>query len=190
MRSVLDRPSNHGYGTVAIAFHWATAILVLCAFIMGPGGSEQHVYSPARDFDRQIHEALGLTVFAMTLLRLTWRLLVSPPVLQSSPRWLVRLSRTVQAALYALLFITPATAVLGAWLEGHPLTLWLLGNVPPLIPEFHALGRSIAEVHTILGDTVMWVAGFHAAAGLFHHFVLKDAVLLSMVPAGLRNRII
>jgi cytochrome b561 len=33
------------YGTVAQFFHWATAILVLVAFIYGPGGSESRVYA-------------------------------------------------------------------------------------------------------------------------------------------------
>ena len=41
--------------------HWLTAILVLVAFIYGPGGSEQRVYSAARDFDRQLHETAILT---------------------------------------------------------------------------------------------------------------------------------
>ena len=31
------------YGTVTQALHWATAVLVVLAFIYGPGGSEQRV---------------------------------------------------------------------------------------------------------------------------------------------------
>jgi len=30
----------------------------------------------------------------------------------------------------------------------------------------------------------MWLAGFHAAAALYHHFVLKDGVLRAMLPGG------
>ena len=56
--------SGARYSAVAQALHWATAILVLVAFIYGPGGSEQRVYSHARDFDRQLHETLGLCVLA------------------------------------------------------------------------------------------------------------------------------
>jgi cytochrome b561 len=36
------------YGAVAQVFHWVAAILVLAAFIYGPGGSERRVYSLAR----------------------------------------------------------------------------------------------------------------------------------------------
>jgi cytochrome b561 len=176
-----------GYGSVAMAIHWLTVALVVVAFIMGPGGSEQRVYSAANDFQREIHEVLGLTVFALTVLRFVWRALAPAPTLPPAPGWMEPVSRIVQGLLYALLFATPMTAVAGAWLEGHPLTLGLLGNVPPMIPETHAAGRVVAEVHTFLGDTILWLAGLHAAAALFHHFVLRDAVLLSMVPQRWRR---
>ena len=29
---------------------------------------------------------------------------------------------------------------------------------------------------------ILWVAGFHALAALYHHYVLKDKVLVSMLP--------
>ena len=170
-----------------MAFHWITAVLVVAAVVMGPGGSEQRVYAAAKDFERQVHEVLGLTVFGLTLLRLLWQVFATAPHLPSTPRWMHRASKIVQGLLYALLVVTPVSAIVGAWLEGHPLTLGILGNVPPMIPESHAAGQIVAKIHTILGDTIVWLAGFHAAAALFHHFVLRDEVLLSMLPQ-LRKR--
>ena len=55
------------YGAVAQALHWATVIFVLIAFIYGPGGSEERIYAAARDFDRQLHETLGLCVLALVV---------------------------------------------------------------------------------------------------------------------------
>jgi len=178
---------GRGYGVVTIAFHWLTVALVLVAFTMGPGGSEQRIYSAASDFQREAHEVLGLSVFALTGLRLVWRALVTAPELPPLTGWMESFSRIVQGLLYVLLFAIPTTAVAGAWLEGHPLTLGFLGHVPPMIPEAHAAGHVVAEIHTVLGDTIVWLAGFHAAAALFHHFVLRDAVLLSMVPPRWRR---
>lgn len=129
-----------------------------------------------------IYEVLGLSVIGLTLLRLAWHAFAPAPQVLSMPRWMKYLSKIVQGVLYALLISTPASAIAGAWLEGHPLTLGLLGNLPPMIPEAHAAGQSIAQIHPILGDIVIWLAGFHAAAALFHHFVLRDEVLLSMLP--------
>ena len=73
----MEHRSRARSGAVAQAFHWVTAVLVLVAFIYGPGGSEQRVYSPARDFDRQLHETLGLSVLALVVMRVLWRMLNS-----------------------------------------------------------------------------------------------------------------
>ena len=182
-----DNTPSGGYGTGAMAFHWLTAVLVLAAFIMGPGGSEQRVYSATRDFDRQVHEVLGLTVFTLTLLRTGWRAFVTAPPPEAMPAWMVRTSKIIQGLLYLLLLATPISAVTGAWLEGHPLTLGVLGDIPPMLAESHALGTTVSEIHTYLGDAVMWLAGLHATAALFHHFVLRDGVLMSMLPKGMRR---
>jgi cytochrome b561 len=170
------------YSAVAQAFHWLTAIVVLVAFIYGPGGSEERVYSVARNFDRQLHETLGLTVFALVLLRLLWRLMDTRPTAENLPRWMDVASRAVQGALYLLLFAVPMTAIAGAWLEGHPLTLLAGIEIAPRLAESHALGETVAEIHTWLGDAILWLAGLHAVAGLYHHFMRKDGVLVSMLP--------
>jgi cytochrome b561 len=92
-------------------------------------------------------------------------------------------SRLVHWALYALLGAVPLTAIMGAWLEGHPVKVIGLGEIGPFFGPSHALGESISAIHPLLGDVIVWVAGFHAAAALFHHFILRDRVLLSMLPS-------
>lgn len=175
------RPRTH-YSPIAQTIHWLTAVLVLAAFIYGPGGSEQRVYMPARDFDRQLHESLGLCVFALLVIRLVWRLLGARPQPAPVARWMGIASKAVQGCLYLLLVAVPVTAVMGAWLEGHPLTLLAGLQIAPLLNVSHDLGSQIAEIHTWLGDVILWLAGFHALAALFHHFVLRDGVLASMLP--------
>jgi cytochrome b561 len=171
------------YGAVAQAFHWLTAVLVLVAFLYGPGGSEQHVYSAASDFDRQLHETLGLCVLILSALRLAWRLFDQQPDPEPVARWMGFAAKVVQVLLYILLFVVPLSAITGAWLEGHPLT-WLGGEIGPWISSSHDLGARVASLHGWLGDIILWIAGLHAAAALFHHFVLKDGVLRSMVPGS------
>ncbi len=174
--------SGARYSAVAQALHRATAILVLVAFIYGPGGSEQRVYSHARDFDRQLHETLGLSVLALVAMRLTWRMVDTRPDLPQVARWMSVAAKVIRVALYLLLFGVPLTAIAGAWLEGHPVTLIAGVEIPPGVALSHDTGATIASIHTWLGDTLMWIAGLHALAGLFHHFFLKDDVLLSMLP--------
>lgn len=170
------------YSAVAQSLHWATAVLVVAAFAYGPGGSEQRVYSLAEDFDRQIHETLGLAVLALALTRLGRRAFDVAPDHLPMPPWMRLLSQVVRATMYVLLLMVPLTAIFGAWLEGHPLAL--LGNfrISPLLAEVYPVGSAIASVHTWLGDAILCVAGVHAAAALYHHFVLRDGVLRSMLP--------
>jgi len=182
-----DRSHTH-YGTVAQIFHWLIALLVLLAFVHGPEGSEQRVYSATRDFDRQLHETLGLCVFALVAMRLVWQLFDKRPVPAQGPRWMGVVALAVKGALYFLLFAVPLTAIAGAWLEGHPLTLLTGIEIPPLFAKSHNVGATIADTHTWLGDTILWLAGVHALGGLYHHFVLKDGVLASMLPRWLPLR--
>ena len=95
-------------------------------------------------------------------------------------------SKAVQGLLYLLLMAVPVTAVLGAWLEGHPLTLLAGIEVASPIAASHDTGVSIATLHTWLGDAILWLAGFHAIAAIYHHTFLKDDVLAAMLPKWLK----
>jgi cytochrome b561 len=177
------------YSAPVQLLHWLTAVLVLIAFLYGSGGSEQRVYSAARDVDRQLHETFGVAVFALVVVRVLWRATGDRPEPPAVARWMELAGKIVQDALVVLLVAIPLTAITGAWLEGHPLTLLTGMRVPPAIAESHALGETIARVHTWLGDTLMWVAGCQALAGVYHHFILRDGVLKSMLPRrGLSDR--
>lgn len=182
MKNRTESSTPTRYGIVALSFHWVTAILVLAAFIYGPGGSEQRVYLPARDFDRQLHETLGLCVFALVALRLLWRLVDTRPEPPPLSRWMGIAAKAVQGSLYLLLFALPVTAIAGAWLEGHSLTLLAGVTIASPLGLSHAVGATIATIHTWLGDAILWLAGLHALAALYHHLILKDKVLSSMLP--------
>jgi cytochrome b561 len=175
------------YGAIAQLFHWVTAVLVVAAFTLGPGGSEERVYAAARDADRQLHETLGLCVFVLVILRMIWRSLDKRPDPPLVPRWMGVGAKLVQLTLYALLVTVPLTAIAGAWLEGHDLTLVAGGRIAPLLPTAHTAGEALAELHGWLGDLILWLAGLHAVAALYHHFLLKDGVLVSMLPRWLAS---
>lgn len=183
----MNQQTTTHYSTASRIFHWLTAILVLVAFIYGPGGREVRVYSAAHDFDRHLHETLGMSVLILTVLRVGWNLFDKRPASPDVPKWMTVSARVVQVALYVLLFAVPMTAITGAWLEGHPLTLLGGLEVPPVLAMSHDVGAKVAKVHTWLGDTIIWVAGAHALTALFHHYILKDDVLRTMLPGDKRS---
>ena len=171
------------YGTVAQLFHWLTAGLVLAAFLVAEGGPPSRVYGEANAAALQLHESLGLAVFALVVGRLIWRLFDRHPQSPAMPGWMGISSKATHRALYGLLIAVPGTAILGAWFDGHPITVHGLGSVGPFFATSD-LGASLAGIHGTLGDLMMWLAGLHATAALYHHFFLRDRVLKTMLPGS------
>jgi cytochrome b561 len=169
------------YGGIAQMFHWLTAVLVLAAFLVSEGGPPARVYGEANAATLLLHESLGMAVLLVVAVRLIWRAVDRLPDEVPMPQWMALLSRVTHWGLFALLVAVPATAIVGAWLGGHPVTIYGIGAIGPFFGRSD-LGETLAEVHGFLGDTVMWLAGLHAAAALFHHFVLRDRVLRAMLP--------
>jgi cytochrome b561 len=171
------------YSAGAQLFHWLTALLVGTAYVLSPGGSEQRIYAAGMDATREWHESVGMVLFAVVLLRLLWRMFSVAPEPVPMAAWMHTSSRVAHWALYALLLAIPLTAIVGAWLEAHPLTILGIGDIAPMFAPAHDIGASLAYIHTILGNAILWLAGLHAAAALFHHYVLRDGTLLAMLPS-------
>lgn len=181
-------PAPTRYDALSRALHWLTAIAVTIAFILGPGGFGRLMrqgIDPATRSDIVWHETLGMLVLVLTVLRLLWTALRPAAPQFRMAGWMRLAGRVTHGALWALLLALPATALLALGSEGHPLTL--LGGLRidrmPLIAESGiAKLADWGEVHEFLGDAIMWLAGLHAVAALFHHVVLKDGVLMAMLP--------
>jgi cytochrome b561 len=171
------------YGAVSQTFHWLTAILVGAAFLLGEGGPEARVYVAERASTLNWHETLGILVIVVVVFRLVWRFFDPAPEEPPMPAWMHLSSRLVHWALYALLFTVPLTAIFGAWWEGHAVTFFGR-EIGPYGTLAHDFGHTITEIHSTLGNAILWVAGLHAAAALFHHFIMRDSVLISMLPFG------
>ena len=168
------------YSWAARGFHWLTAALVLAAYILSKGGPETRVFSAANMGPLTLHESLGFAVLALTAVRLAWRAFDRVPAPVAMPGWMHALSSLVHWVLFGLLLVVPLTAIAGSWLEGHALTLYLFGGVAAPFAASAALGHAVLSLHPWLADAILWIAGLHACAALFHHFVLRDRVLRTM----------
>ena len=176
------------YDPISQIFHWITAIAVLAAFILGPGGFGRMMHNgidPATQSDVVWHESLGILIFVLTVLRLLW-VAVRPAAPQHEIAGSMRLaSKLAHFSLWAMLLALPITAMLTLGSEGFPLTL--LGGLRvdelPLIAGWGIADLADwGEVHGWMGDVIIWMAGLHAAAAIFHHVKLKDGVLAAMAP--------
>ena len=100
------------------AFHWLTVIFVGAAYLLGAGGPESASMPPNARPAQPARDARH-AVFAVVVLRLVWRAFDARRRMPM-PAWMRMLSARA-VALYALLVAVPLTAIVGAWLGGHPI---------------------------------------------------------------------
>jgi cytochrome b561 len=162
------------YSRGAILFHWIIAVLVLVNLWIGIVGGSMSA-----------HKAIGITVLALTIGRIGWRLGHAPPPL---PPQLASWERTAAKAshvlFYVLLLLVPLTGwamVSGA--KRYPLDWFGLFPLPylPISSSAAHLGH---ELHEVVGFGMAGLVALHIAAALRHHFLLRDGVLSRMLPGG------
>ena len=87
----------------------------------------------------------------------------------------------VHIALYALMAAMPLMGWLVLSAEGDPVPFFGL-TLPPLAPPNEGLAERVEDLHATVGVAGYWLIGLHAAASLFHHYILRDGTLRRMLP--------
>jgi len=172
------------YGGVAQALHWLVAALVLSQFGLGWWMSDLPLSQLKFDL-YQLHKSLGLTIFALVVVRLAWRLGHPPPPLPAGlPAWERTAARTTHALFYVLLLVQPLIGLVQSSAANFPVVVWGILPVPALIGNDEALAETLVEVHETVAGVLLVLIALHVAAALRHHFLLKDDVLRRMLPAA------
>jgi cytochrome b561 len=171
------------YDRTTIVLHWISALLVAVLWTIGqtvdvfPNG-------PLRIDYRSVHIVLGVVLGVVLLARLGWRLMRRETLPPIDHGLLLVIARVTHWLLYALLAITAGFGIANAWVRGD--VIFNLFQVPAYDPGNRALMHLIGDRHALFANAVLIVAGVHAAAALFHHYVLRDATLRRMLPWGSR----
>lgn len=138
-----------------------------------------------------IHMSFGLIILFVMALRFLWRMTHTVPPLPEGMRWWQRVaSHMTHYLLYFLLIILPFTGWIWASAKGWQITIFGAIDLPHLVSVNISLARSVGIVHSLLATAVPLLIGFHIAAALYHHFVLKDSIMTRMMPKyrGLEKR--
>ncbi len=131
-----------------------------------------------------IHASVGITLLTLMLVRFIWWVAnVAPAPPEGTPAW----QRTAAWISHRLLYLlTFATAIVGWLMSGtfeHPLEPKVFGlfPVPQLLSAGSPYHELLTEMHETLAFALIAFVGVHAAAALYHHFVLRESVLRRMV---------
>ncbi|MFC3913910.1 cytochrome b [Pseudaeromonas sharmana] len=166
------------YHPLLIGIHWLVALGVLVAYITS--GDPTEAGNAFEELVGQTHVAAGDLVVVLVLLRLPLRLILGAPAAVPMPQWQALAAKGAHVALYGLMLLVPlagwcALSERAADFSVFGLALPLLSDVPPLL-------STLGDLHPLLGNAFLWLAGIHAAAALWHHFKEKDDTLKKMAP--------
>lgn len=167
------------YGTVAIAIHWATALAVFG--LLASGFRAAGTVDPsAKASLLRVHAVLGLSVLALTLLRLAWWWLVDrkPAEPAGTPRWQARAARVVHGLFYLVIAAMAASGIGMIALSGAGDILFGASQAP--LPDFADYPPRVP--HGIGARLLVALILAHVGAALYHQFVLRDRLLARMGP--------
>jgi cytochrome b561 len=175
------RSDGRQWGAAAKFFHWVVALALIGNGIWGllmtgmsPSMSKINIYA--------LHKSIGLTVLALFVLRLAWRLYDGAPPDEPMPRWQRAIAHATHALLYAFILAIPLSGWLFNSLHGYPLQWFKLFNLPALAARNDDLSHLAGEVHEWLYYLLLLVLVGHVGGALKHHFFDRDNVLRRMLP--------
>ncbi|MGE5169108.1 MAG: cytochrome b [Rudaea sp.] len=170
------------YTRTAILLHWLIAALVLGQFGWGWLMQEIPKSPPGLRADAfNFHKSIGLCLFALTLLRLGWRLAHPAPPLPAMPRWQRRLAGTTHALLYVALVVMPLAGYLGSVFSGYPVK-WFGLVLPAWGADLPDVKEAMRKTHLVTSFVLLGLVLLHVAGALYHA-VRSDGVLARMLPA-------
>ncbi|MGO9472652.1 MAG: YceI family protein [Rhodomicrobium sp.] len=178
---------ENDYTAAAKLLHWLIALLI---FVQFPLAWVMNDFTGVQKFQAfNLHKSLGLTVLALTALRLIWRLFNPVPALPPSiPERQRMAALIVHAAFYLSIFLIAMMGWAAISVSNRPSVLFQLTPFPllPWLSDLPAAGKKaykdiFESAHTILGYTLLVLIALHLA-GALRHAMLKDGIVSTMTP--------
>lgn len=176
------RNNAERYGAVAQLLHWTVVVLVILQFILGFTAhglpiSLERLQLLAR------HKSFGMTILALAVLRLLWRLYSPAPALPPGMSRAQALGAQLShILLYGLLLVMPVVGWISSSASHLTVSWFGLFAFPDLVGPDPQLARLAKDVHMAMAWTLLVVACLHALAACWHQWWRKDDLLLRMLP--------
>ena len=174
------------WGAVSQLFHWVIVVLILVMAYIGltmgdlPNGPRKiNIYA--------LHKSIGLTILALVVLRVLWRVYAGAPApVHGTPAWQQRIASATHFLLYALLFAIPLSGWVLNSSAGYPLQWFKLFNLPAITGRSDSVHEAAEGAHELLFWVLVVLVLAHAGAALYHHVFQGDATLARMLPGRRR----
>ncbi len=182
------RPAASRYTLTAIALHWVLALAIVTAFGVGLVLDDMAL-SPAKIKYINWHKWAGVSILALSALRLLWRLTHRPPALptrieNAMPAWQRSAYHATHHLRYLLFLVVPLLGWAYSSAKGYPIVWFGVLPLPDLIPANPALADSIKPLHGLAAWALMGLVALHVAAALKHQFIDRDGLIDRMRPGA------
>lgn len=166
--------------------HWTMAAMILTTLGIGLA-----MVVSLRDYHVlvSIHRPLGIAILVLVVIRFVNRLLNPPPPFPASMSSAERRAATAsELVMYGLMFVLPLVGWGMPSAARYPIVLYGSLHLPFILPQSPTLYAVLRQVHTILAYLLLAAFFAHFAAILFHTLVVRDRLLLRMVPWNIGPR--
>lgn len=177
------RNSSARYASALIMLHWLTLLVIVGVYAC----IELRVLFPKNSDPREAlkmwHFMLGLTVLLLASLRVVVRIMAGPgPHIVPPPKsWQQIAAKAVHFLMYALMLGMPLAGWLILSAGGKPIPFFGL-ELPPLTGQNETFAGQVKSVHEVVGIAGYFLIGLHAAAALYHHYLLRDNTVRRILP--------
>lgn len=180
--SGLANASSQRYDGLTRTFHWLTAALVIFMFASAHIWENLAKGAPLRKGLQSVHISLGIALAVLIAARIAWRLFGgNRPKTDTHPA--VNLAAKVgHGCLYLLLLAQVVLGFLFRWAQGEPFNFFGLFPIPAPFVIDHDLRGTFGNLHDNVAWAIILLAGLHAGAALWHHYILGDSTLRRMLP--------
>lgn len=176
------KPAKTRYDGLAMAFHWLLALLIIGTFSVGWYMSDLP-FSMTRLKLFNWHKWAGVTILALSALRLLWRLANRPPADLPMPGWQKFGAHAVHWLLYAAFFAVPLSGWAYSSAAGFPIVWFGVLQLPDFVAPDKALAATLKEVHAFFAYGLGLLVLAHLGAVVKHVVIDKDGLLKRMLPS-------
>lgn len=164
-----------------VGLHWLTVLCLMLAAAVILGRTQIDA-RPLRNGLLDVHRHLGLCVLGLFAVRIVLRFWLGPlPELARTSKPMRAAAGLTHAALYAAVLTLPLLGWLLSDAQGKRVQFLGL-PLPRLVAPDFDLADQLLAWHQDAAWVLLALALLHVSAALWHHFVLRDAVLRGMWP--------
>jgi cytochrome b561 len=189
------------YTKTAIILHWLIAIFIALMFVLGWYMAELPKEAPKqmaydlfdlgvytwqaaeeispRTFYFNLHKSLGLTVLALIILRILWRITHTPPAALSSYKAIEKkVATATHHSLYLLMLAVPLTGLTMAINSKYGVKWFGIDLIAGL--DNKPVRDFFECTHEFVGIVLLVLIGIHLLGALKHKFIDKDETMSRM----------